>query len=114
MSKNYTAITEVATKITVTITRRQLWNNFLESWTDVAWNGYSGIELLGQVHDALVKNPELDILTLRRLFRNGDTFMLMGDAMSLLDVPRGTHLLREIVVTDGDKRYVVYHGDIVF
>ena len=114
MSKNYAAVTEMATKITIIITRRQLWSNYLESWTDVAWDGYNGIDSLKQVADALVKNPELDIVALRRLFRNGETFMLMGDAMSLLDVPRGTNLLREIVVTDNDKQYVVCHSDIVF
>lgn len=111
---NFTVTTSLATKVTIFITRKQLWQNYVESWKDIVWNEYNGIDDLKEVADVLLSSDEMNIMSLRKLFCDGHTCMLMHDAMSLLDVPPGTNLLREIVVIDDNKQYVIHHRDIVF
>ncbi len=103
-------------KISITVTRRQLWNNYVNCWKDAMWDGvynnnYSEIIKVGNV---LLSGEKLNIVELRKLFRSGDTLLLMGDLMVHIDT--GTEILREIIVVDEDdgKEYIVHHNDIVF
>lgn len=98
----FTVVKTPATKVTVTISRRQLWKNFVESWSDIAWEDYRGVDMFREVADVLCSEESLQTLgvNLRKLFRNGTTFMLMNDAMRELDVVGNDNLLREIIVTD--------------
>lgn len=122
----FTVVETPATKVTVTISRRQLWNNFVECWRDIAWDDYNGLGYLKEVADILCADKTLEQIAkdLRELFRNGGTVMLMGEAMSKLDIANNDHLLREIIVTDNNGQngggetlsefVVIRHEDIVF
>jgi len=110
---NYTVTTTDAKKVSVTITRRQLWDNYVNCWKDIAWDGYPMIDSLTKVHSLLVTAESLDFVKLRNLFRTGDTVMLMGDAMQFLD--NGVDILREIIVVDyTHKNVTIRHEDISF
>jgi hypothetical protein len=115
MNTNYSYTATPAEKITVTISRQQLWKNFIESWRDLAWDDYNGTSDVKDVADVLLNGEPLDknFLAIRRLFRDGWTVMLLGNAMSVLD--NGRDIIREIVVTDGeDESVIIRHEDIVF
>ena len=114
---NYTVATTDAKKVSVTITRRQLWDNYVDCWRDIAWDGEPMIDHLKNVHSVLVTDYELNRNDLRKLFRSGDTVMLMGDAMQFLDngVDNGVDILREIIVVDDvGKNVTIRHEDISF
>lgn len=113
MDKNkFTVTHNAAVKVTVTITRRQLWLNFVDSWRDIAWDDYDGVDSLKEVADVLLTGEPLEAGPLRKLFRDGWTFMLMGDAMEFLDVRNDVPRLREVVVIDEERNIVVHHEDI--
>ena len=112
-----------ATKVTVTISRRQLWNNFVESWRDIAWDNYEGVDVLKEVADVLLNGEPIkkNWQAVRKLFRDGYTVMLLGDAMTHLDVPnQSDNILRKVVITDTDDNGAVagelwvFHEDINF
>jgi len=110
---NYTVTTTDAKKVSVTITRRQLWDNYVNCWKDIAWDGEPMIDHLKNVHSVLVTDFELNFVDLRKLFRSGDTVMLMHDAMQFLD--NGVDILREIIVVDdGGKNVTIRHEHISF
>jgi len=110
---NYTVATTAAKKVTVTITRKQLWDNYVDCWRDIAYDGDPMIDSLKTVHSVLVTDYELNFVDLRKLFRSGDTVMLMGDAMQFLD--NGVDILREIIVVDdGGKNVTIRHEYITF
>lgn len=110
---NYNVNTTEAKKVTVTITRKQLWDNYVDCWRDIVWDGGPVIDYLKKVHSVLCCEGELDGVELRKLFRSGETLMLMKDAMQFLDI--GTDILREIIVVDdGGKNVTIRHADIIF
>lgn len=108
---NYTVNTTEAKKVTVSITRKQLWDNYVDCWRDIAWDGDIIIDSLKKVHSVLVTDTDLDFVDLRNLFRDGEAVMLMGDAMQFLDVK---DVLREIIVVDGVRNVKIRHADIMF
>lgn len=113
---NYTVNTTEAKKVSVTITREQLWYNYVDCWRDIAWDTNAiaiGVDSLKTVHGVLVTGGDLDFVKLRKLFRDGETVMLMNDAMQFLD--NGSDILREIIVVDaGGKSVTIRHADIRF
>ena len=114
-NNKFTVTHNAAVKVTVTIPRRQLWFNFVESWRDIAWDDYAGINSLANlksVADVLLTGDPLNPDELRNLFRDGLTFMLLGEAMEFLDVRNDVPRLREVVVTDEERNIVVQHEDI--
>ena len=109
---NYSVETTPASKITITIARKQLWRNFLASWGDLVLDDselIKDMELLRSAAEILCSG-ELD-LRIRKLFKRGDTFLLMNEAMKYIDLPepQKSNTLIEIVVTDGDKKEVIEH-----
>lgn len=111
---NFTVDTKEVRKVTVTITRKALWENFVECWMEIAWDEYSGVDTLKEVAEVLLTTPKLNIKLLRGLFSNGYTVLLMNDAMKHLDQ---RNIVREIVVVDVDDdncKYVIPDSDIVF
>jgi len=110
---NYTVATTDAKKVSVTITRRQLWDNYVNCWKDIAYDGHPMIDSLKRVHSVLVTDESLDFVKLRNLFHSGDAMLLMGDAMQFLD--NGVDILREIIVVDdGGKNVTIRHEYISF
>lgn len=112
-----------ATKVTVTISRQQLWENFVESWSEIAWDNYIGTSLLNEVAEILCNRESLQISENRRkikkLFRDGNTAFMMGDAMEKFDMERSCNMLREIIVTDTvndlvHESIIISHADINF
>jgi hypothetical protein len=65
-----------------------------------------------RVATVLAGNDKIHTPCLRKLFRDGDTCMLMGEAMNHLDT--GNEILREIVVDDNGEKHVIRHQDINF
>lgn len=114
MNMNFRVETSEAKKVSVTISREAMWHNFVNCWRDLAWDEYHGVEHLEEVAKVLVSRQKMDLYVLRKLFRDGNTMLFMGDAMEFLDVPHSVNLLREIVVVDGDDRYVISHEHINF
>lgn len=109
----YNVTTTDVKKVTVPITRKQLWDNYVDCWRDIAWDGEPMIDYLKNAYSVLCCEGELNGVELRKLFRNGDTVMLMGDAMQFLD--NGADILREIIVVDaGGKNVTIPHADISF
>jgi hypothetical protein len=114
---NYTVATTAAKKVTVSITRKQLWDNYVDCWRDSGVGGGSTIDHLKNVHSVLVTASPLDFVKLRNLFRSGDTVMFMGDAMQFIDfdTDNGVDILREIIVVDHiHKNVTIRHEDINF
>ena len=91
-----------------------MWDNYVDCWREVAWwDGDIMIDYLKKVHSVLVTASPLDFVDLRKLFRSGDTVMLMDDAMQFLD--NGPDILREIIVVDDiHKNVTIRHEDIIF
>ena len=46
---NYTVNTTEAKKVTVSITRKQLWDNYVDCWRDIAWDGVVEVGDAGKV-----------------------------------------------------------------
>lgn len=113
---NYTFFTSPAVKRTVSISRRDLWINYVNAWRDMTLDqvGVSTSDL-DRVAKILLTDGDLNILALRRQFRSGETFLFMGDAMDVLDQSddhKARNVLREVIVVDGDKQFVIPHEDI--
>jgi len=113
----YNVTTTDVKKVTVSITRKQLWDNYVDCWRGIAWDGEPMIDSLKNVHSVLVTDGALDFVKLRQLFHSGDTVLLMGDAMQFLD--NGVDILREITVVDDGvsgtpKTIRIRHEDINF
>lgn len=118
----FTVVETPATKVSVTIFRQQLWRNFVETWAEIAWEDCRGVDLLQETADILCGRESLQVVKdkIRKLFRDGSTVLLMGDAMLKLDVVQNDNLLREIIVVDkaghGEtvEMIVIHHEDINF
>lgn len=98
-------------KVTAHTSRRAMWNSYIRSIADVGPE-IPAITLgkqVQEVHNALFGNT--DARMIRQLFKDGDTFMLVPEAMELFGGP----VHREIVINDdGKSPVVVYHEDINF
>ena len=97
---NYTVTETPAVKVTVTISRHQLWKNFIDCWADAMWDSYNGVDTIKEVADVLLSGTEVHNISinLSKLFRDGYTCMLLGDAMCKFDC--GKSILMEVVVCD--------------
>jgi len=111
---NYSVTKTEAKKITITISRKRLWMNFIECWRDMAWDDYVGVGGLKEVADVLLSGSDLDVDQLRKLFQDGHTVFLLNDAMPEIDVSDKSDILREIVVQDEGKLIKIRHEDIIF
>jgi hypothetical protein len=115
MNKNYTAVESPATKVTITISRQTLWNNYISVWSELAWDNRDvSLADLRDVMCVLVKDVPLSspsqMLALRDLFRKGHSVALLGDAMTEIDKD---DVLQEIHVTDGPSCVmIIRHEDI--
>jgi hypothetical protein len=113
VNRNYNVVSVPAVKNTITITRCELWKNYLSSWSDMVMDNptdYLRYLTHFQCVAKVLCEGELDY-RIRKLFGQGDTFILMGDAMQYIDTGDKNTLV-EIVVTDGDKSVIVYMNDI--
>ena len=122
MKNEYTVTTSEAIKVTITISRKQLWENYVSCWSDIAWDDQLDFSLntLREVANVLLGEDMIkDQLKFRELFRDGHTMLLVGLAMKELDM-RG-NILREIVIQelddftgDVESKIVISHEDINF
>lgn len=116
---NYKVTTTNVPKNVIEITREQMWKNYMDCFRDVAGDLEVGTDFnqnlnhLKTVHAALCGRDKMDPNLIRRLFKVGDTVMLLGDAMKFVDT--GGDVLVEVIVTgdDGDRvvvphRYINY------
>lgn len=113
--KNYTTSYSTVPKVTISISRRTLWNNFIDAWKDMAWDEYTGTGTVSNIAAVLLNGEKLDQISVRKLFNDGYTYLLMGDAMKDLD--SRNNQLNEIQITDDDyidNVIVVHHYDINF
>lgn len=115
-------ITEAATKkVTVTISRKELWFNFVDMWSSLAWDNYCGTGPFTEVANVLLSGENLSVIyaKVEALFRKGSwTCAMLGDYMAALNKPG---ILREIVIFDEDQGtgepndYIrIFHEDINF
>jgi hypothetical protein len=118
MSDTFTVTTTPAKKNTITISREQLWKNYIESWSDLAWDEYEeigGVSDLKRIADILCSSKKLDY-TVRSLFRDGNTPFLLGFvAHQFVDVvgeDRDSTLIEIIIVDNDGSRFTVHHQDI--
>lgn len=112
---NYSVETVPCKKVVITITRKNLWNNFIESWSDLVWCDSENKSMIDNVFNVLVpkfQGDKLNIISLRRLFREGLTYQLMHNAMDHID--NGESNLIQIIVVDGDNKYFINHDDISY
>ena len=112
---NYSVETVPCKKVVITITRKNLWNNFVDSWRDLVWSDAENKSMIDDVFNVLVpKFPgdTLNHMSLRRLFREGLTYQLMHNAMDHID--NGESNLIQIIVVDGDNKYFINHDDISY
>jgi hypothetical protein len=114
---NYSVTTSPAAKTTITIDRKTLWDNYVTSWKDIAWDSP---ELINDLSDFKSTANTLCVEPLnykvQQLFRRGDTVLLLGDAMRHIDLPtkkeRDNTLFEIIVVEEGCEPVIVQHQDI--
>ena len=123
--KGGTVVTvENVRKVIVRISRKQLWMNFIENWSNCAWDdfGNPSYEGLKEVGNALLNGDKLSSSQtasgIRKLFKDGDTVLLLGDAMVDLEQK---DILREVIVQDindvtGDiiDEIKIEHNHIIF
>lgn len=110
---NYTVVTELAKKVVITISRKQLWDNYVNGWKEMAWEDTASIQSLKDIYDVLCADGPMDFLKILALFRRGDTVFLLNDAMELIDVDRDQNVYAEVIVTDTDgKTVTVRHEDL--
>lgn len=113
MNTNFSVVSSDIKKVSVTITRRALWDNFVTCWKDIAWDDYvSARHHMDYVAMVLTRSDKLDYRDLCKLFREGVTVMLMGEAMNHLDT--GNEIHREIIVDDDGEKHVIRHEHINF
>lgn len=112
MNTNYSVVTSNINKVSVTISRKDMWNNYVACWKELTWDDYSFFSELERVSKVLISGDKLNIDLLRKLFRDGNTVMLMNQAMRFLDTRDEIH--REIVVEDDGEKYLIRHHDINF
>jgi hypothetical protein len=98
--KNYKITTTPTSKVSITITREQLWYNYVDQWKEITLcdKGACGISDLATVHSVLCADDYLYVEKLERLFKEGCTMFLMGEAFQHID--DGQDKLLEIVVLD--------------
>jgi hypothetical protein len=111
----YRVTTSQINKVSITITRQQLWLNYVNNWRDLTMQdaSFCDLEGLGQVASVFVNTEKLDSNKLCALFKHGNTVFLMDDAMRFLDT--GKEILREIIVVDFDgSEIVIQDRDISF
>lgn len=114
MNTKFSVVTSDIKKVSVTITRKALWDNFVMCWKDTAWDDYvSARHLMDDVAKLLLSGDKLDYRDLCKWFREGITVMFMGEAMEHLDTPK-IEIHREIVVDDDGEKHVIRHQDINF
>ena len=102
--------TSTITKVTVTLTRQQLWENFFLTWVEIAWDDSESIDFtkFRIVADSLLIRK--DSLSLRKLFREGYTCMLLGSAIEHFDK---SDIHREVIITHKDTgSLIIPHEDI--
>lgn len=115
MKPIYRVETKQINKVSITISRQQLWFNYVNNWRDMTMQDASFYDLEGleQVASVFVNTKKLDLNKVCALFRSGNTVFLMDDAMRFLDT--GTEMLREIIVVDFDGSQIkIEDRDIVF
>jgi hypothetical protein len=111
----YRVTTSQINKVSITITRQQLWINYVNNWRNFSTEDPSccNIEGLINVYSVFVNIDKLDPNKLCALFQHGNTVFLMDDAMRFLDT--GKEILREIIVVDFDgSEIVIKDRDISF
>ena len=112
---NYSTVTEDARKVTIVIDRKQLWDNYVNGWKEMAWEDAASIQSLKDIYDVLCVDGPLDFLKVRALFSRGETVFLLNDAMGLIDVPRDQNVYAEVVVNDIDgKTITIRHEHICY
>lgn len=118
----YSVIEEPAIKVTVTISRKQMWENYIKFWKDYVWGNYHGVVSLKEIADVLLSKKSVLTIAddISRLFRQGYTTILMGDAMNVFNDP-SKNILRQIIVQDLNDvtgavecSVVIYHENIDF
>lgn len=111
---NFTVTKTPVQKVSIFITQAAMWDNYVSNWKNMAYEEYVGTADLDRVAKILC-NPIENFENYRKLinlFRDGSyTYFLMGHAMTEIDA---VDVLVEIVVVDGDKKWVIYHTDIRF
>ena len=105
---NTTTITHSpATKVSISITARQLWLNFMATWAEIAWDEFHGTGTVNDVARALISADPLDPTAVRQIFKDGNTMLLLDVAsMAAIDQP---NILAEIIVVNGDQRILIPH-----
>ena len=100
--------TKKVAKLVIEITTRELFHNYAQSTIDVAWESHVS-DVDDRLADPLKVIHEEDPDSIARLFREGNTFMLLGEAAGMLD----KYDVVEVIVTKrGGTTFVVDHNDI--
>lgn len=111
---NYNITTTDVKKVSVVVTRLDLWTNYVMTWMQLAFGGESDTSTLNEVQQVLCCNGVMNTAKLRELFRRGDTCMLLEfNVMKHFDTD--ADILREVLVIDcNDVTHVISHRDINF
>lgn len=121
---DHTKVTASPTiKVSVRITLREMWDNYMEFQKDIIWDngGLSSGNCSEFFEESRVlcnfgggANYHEDESGLIKMFKGGYTSVLLGDYMEVLDKP---NILREVIVIDtaqNNKEIIIHHADINF
>lgn len=122
MINHNNVVTTPTQKVSVRITLREMWRNYMEFQTDVGWdnNGYFDEKLDEFGYESRILcnfgniNYDEDVKKLRKMFKEGYTVVLLGEYMEFLDKP---NILREVIVVDAahdNDEIIISHEDINF
>lgn len=114
MNENFTVAKTQVPKVSITISREQLWKNYGRFWVETVYDGTSKVADINPMILVLLGKSPLNQSTLRDLFRQNYTCALMGDAA--MREFEG-EVIREIVVLDpgcSPDRVVIPHSCINF
>lgn len=120
--QTYSLETKPAVKHVITITAKQLYRNYMLSMIDLIWDrpNESVYESCKDTIDVLTSvsyftDPEA-ARRLRKLFKQGETYLLVGDAIGDIDTGRDDVLVEIQIIQNGDysNKVVIEHGDIYY
>lgn len=100
-------VTDVIPRYTVFITIDEMWKNFMESFTDFSKDmpADEASNIYVNVHSAFFPVPKPTLIL--RLFRDGNTPLLLGEGMNLFDTPVTVYRQVKVISRKNDLESVV-------
>lgn len=111
--------TSPATKKTVTITRRELWENFIVRWGRLSYESDLAIYHVRNVNEVLCTGKPLKHESIKQLFTDYCKYLLSDEILNAINLPRENNVFGEILVQDdvpgaNKELFLISNSDLKF